>query len=830
MTSQDEPDRSTADHDAETIDASTLEPSSEAMLPPGLAIFNLDHIGPYRISRLLGEGGFGVVYLAHQEAPIRRDVAIKVVRPGIESQNVLARFNAERQALALMSHPGIAKVIEAGVTDEGLSYFVMEFVDGEPIDGFCDTYQLDLEGRIRLFMDVCEAIQHAHAKGVIHRDLKPGNIMVGKDHDSCIPRVIDFGIAKAVDADLLGSEAQTVEGQFIGTPHYMAPEQTGFTGQDVDVRADVYSLGAVLYELLVGRVVVDSQTIRKAREQSGLLGLQKLLCEREVPYASVKYQEIMNQNPEQAQDIAGKRGLDARGLRRQLSGDLDWIMAKALERDRDRRYATPTSLADDLARYLRHEPVHAGPPGNLYRAGKFVRRNRVGVSALGAIFLVMIAAFLYSNSKRIAAERAARETESTLAFVEGSLGDLDPSYGGGKDLRAIDFFNSGYRSVAQDEGLEPRVRVRLCALYSSIFFTLGEYAESARSAQSGLDLLATTSIDEQYFDSDALRYLLAQALQAQGNQTQALSVLPEMDEGTPQVHGVRAFALHNAGDYDGASVHYRAQIDQLATEGISFQLAEALDFHGRMLIDAGLLEEGEPMIVRAMEIRTSLSETEGSALAMSLLSLGYARLARNQLGEALEFYEQAHELYAQMHGSESTFMVELCRMEIDGLLDDAVVFDVALTSDTPPYRSGLEMGFMEAMNLRNRARFLHAADATDLALDRLGESLDVPRLDAGFRAHTLMTRARILMDLERLSEAESDVLQALELLEDDGLAESPGEAPLRALLVELCIRMNQLDQAQAQLILLQELRAPFDEGTAPQQSLRALRQRLKSAL
>ena len=230
--------------------------------------------------------------------------------------------------LALMSHPGIATVIEAGVTDEGLSYFVMEFVDGEPIDGFCDTHQLDLEARIRLFMDVCEAMQHAHAKGVIHRDLKPGNIMVGMDQGSCIPRVIDFGIAKAVDADLLGSEVQTVEGQFIGTPHYMAPEQTGFTGQDVDVRADVYSLGAVLYELLVGRVVVDSQTIRKAREQSGLLGLQKLLCEREAPYGSAKYQQVVSQNPKQAQDIAANRGLDTRGLRRRLVGDLDWIMAK----------------------------------------------------------------------------------------------------------------------------------------------------------------------------------------------------------------------------------------------------------------------------------------------------------------------------------------------------------------------------------------------------------------------------------------------------------------------------------------------------------------------
>ena len=829
MADQDPPTRPPSDHDAETLDAATVGPvDGNAAPPPGMPVFDLTSIGPYQIVRLLGEGGFGVVYLAHQEVPLRRDVAIKIVRPGIGNERVLARFEAERQALALMSHPGISKVIDAGTTEEGLPYFVMEFVDGMPIDEFCDEHHLDVSSRIRLFMDVCEAIQHAHAKGVIHRDLKPGNILVSLDRESCVPRVIDFGIAKAIDADLLGGDVQTVEGQFIGTPHYMAPEQTGFTAQDVDVRADVFSLGAVLYELLVGRVVVDSDTIRRAREQSGLSGLQKLLCEREPVYGSVRLQQIMSTDHGLASSIASHRCTDPRGLRRQLAGDLDWIMAKSLERDRDRRYATPIGLAEDLARYLQHEPVLAGPPGRVYRASKFVRRNRIGVLSLFTIFLVMLVAFLYSNSKRLAAERSSRETESTLAFVEESLGGLDPSYGGGRDLRAIDFFNAGYESVVSDDSLEARVRVRLCALYSSIFFTLGEYDEAADSAQYGLDLLDAFDLSEGEYQSDALRYLLAQALQGQGNQSDLLSVLSDMEEDTPEMHGVRAFALHNAGDYDGALVHYTKQIRQLGDAGISFQLAEALDFQGRLLIDSGMVDAGEPLILRAEEIRTSLSESDGSAIAMSLLSRGYAMLARNQYPDALVFYGQAHDLYAQMHGNDSTFMVELCRMEVDGVLEDAAVFDLTLSSEIPPSVPGSEMGFMEAMNKRNRARFLHAAQASDVALLLLEQSLAVRQLDAGFRAHTLMTRARILLDLDRLDQAEVDLNQALDLLEADGLAESPGEAPIRALLAELYIRLDRSDDARAQIAQLEELRAPFIDNSPPWESLRDLQDRLNS--
>ena len=247
----------------------TLGSPKSRSAPPGGFEPDPLTIGPYEIKRRLGEGGFGIVYLAHQEKPIRRDVAIKVVRSELGGAKVLIRFEAERQALAMMSHPGLASVIDAGSTESGDPFFVMEYVAGSPVDELCDEKLLGIRPRLELFIEICEAIQHAHGKGIIHRDLKPGNILVVPDGNQLLPRVIDFGIAKALDPDDIGTGSVTVEGQFIGTPHYMAPEQTGFTGQDVDVRADVFSLGAVLYELLVGRTPVDTDTIAKAREHEG---------------------------------------------------------------------------------------------------------------------------------------------------------------------------------------------------------------------------------------------------------------------------------------------------------------------------------------------------------------------------------------------------------------------------------------------------------------------------------------------------------------------------------------------------------------------------------
>jgi len=411
-------------------------------------------IGTYHVLSLLGEGGFGAVYLAEQTEPVRRRVALKVIKPGMGSAAVLARFEAERQALAVMDHPGVARVYDAGSTEKGQPYFVMEYVRGVPITEHCDRQRLGLKQRIALFIQVCEAVQHAHMKGVIHRDLKPGNILVEYQESSdglrVMPKVIDFGVAKSLDRPLTDKTLHTEIGQLIGTPEYMSPEQAGTSGQDVDTRADIYSLGVVLYELLAGSSPFLSGTLRNA----GFGEVLRLIREVEPPRPSTRLsasgtrQGLMRRKTQVRSDavqarlahIARQRRTDARSLHRALKADLDWIVMKCLEKDRARRYETANALAMDLGRHLRHEPVLAGPPRIAYRLGKFIRRNRVPVAAVSAVLaslavgLVGVAMSLAeANRQRELAEAARAETaqkaaelEQVVEFQASMLGDLDP--------------------------------------------------------------------------------------------------------------------------------------------------------------------------------------------------------------------------------------------------------------------------------------------------------------------------------------------------------------------------------------------------------------------
>ena len=311
-------------------------------------------IGPYRIERVLGEGGMGLVYLAEQTEPIRRRVALKVIKLGMDTRRVQERFQRERQALALMSHPSIAKVLEVGTTPRGQAFFAMEYVDGRPITGFCDEEGLDLPGRLELMVEVCHAVQHAHQKGILHRDLKPSNVLVAREDGRPRPWVIDFGVARALEREG-SSEPTRLDGGVVGTPDYMSPEQAGVGGVDVDTRADVWSLGVLLHELVVGRRPYGGA----GAERLDLAELRRLL-DPDAPSP-----------PPPRHSVAGACVPD----------ELRWILAQALERDRARRYGTPNELAEDLARFLRSEPVAAGPPSRLYQLRKLVARNRVAVAA-----------------------------------------------------------------------------------------------------------------------------------------------------------------------------------------------------------------------------------------------------------------------------------------------------------------------------------------------------------------------------------------------------------------------------------------------------------------
>ena len=377
-------------------------------------------IGRYKLLSVLGEGGMGVIYLAEQQRPIKRQVALKVVKPGMDSKRVIARFEAEQQALALLDHANIAHVYDAGTTETGRPYFVMEYVKGIPITKHCDRQKSEIEDRLGLFLHVCEAVQHAHQKGIIHRDIKPSNILVSIKDNQAVPKIIDFGIAKALTQPLTERTLYTEQGQFIGTPEYMSPEQVEMTAQGVDTRTDIYSLGVVLYQLLAGVLPFDAEMLR----EGGAEHIRRVICEQDPKTPSTRLRTVSG---EESTKLAQLRRIDVRTHRQKLHGDLDWITLKAMEKDPNRRYVTAHALAEDIQRHLNDEPVTARSPTTAYRLRKFVRRNRTRViaTAVAVILLCCIAALTvtYSRASRQARAATALRDQDTLQTAQEAFSE-----------------------------------------------------------------------------------------------------------------------------------------------------------------------------------------------------------------------------------------------------------------------------------------------------------------------------------------------------------------------------------------------------------------------
>jgi non-specific serine/threonine protein kinase/serine/threonine-protein kinase len=413
----------------------------------------------------------GEVYEAEQERPLRRRVAVKVIKPGMDSKEVLARFESERQALALMDHPNIAQVYDAGATTEGRPYFAMEYVAGVPVNVYCDEQRLSVNDRLQLFIQVCHGVQHAHQKGVIHRDLKPSNVLVTVQDDHPTPKIIDFGVAKAISQRLTERTVFTALGQWIGTPEYMSPEQAGMTGLDIDTRTDVYSLGVLLYELLVGALPFESRELREA----GFDEMRRMIREEDPTRPSTK----LGDSDDASGLAARNRRTDLPVLRKLLRGDLDWITMKALEKDRTRRYGSPAELAADLERHLRHEPVLAGPPSTLYRAGKFVRRHRMGVVAGSLVFLALLAGITGTSIGLLRARQEAQSAQQVAEFLADMLQDLNPEVMRGQAATPQEILDRAVARIETELAEQPLVQARLFMTVGASYEGFGLY-ETAR--------------------------------------------------------------------------------------------------------------------------------------------------------------------------------------------------------------------------------------------------------------------------------------------------------------------------------------------------------------
>jgi serine/threonine protein kinase/tetratricopeptide (TPR) repeat protein len=456
-------------------------------------------IGPYKLLQQIGEGGMGVVFMAEQTEPVQRKVALKIIKPGMDSRQVIARFEAERQALALMDHPHIAKVFEAGMTKSGRPYFVMELVKGTPITRYCDEHQLTPRERLQLLLPVCQAVQHAHQKEIIHRDLKPSNVLVAEYDDKPVAKIIDFGVAKATGPKLTERTMFTEFGQVLGTLEYMSPEQAKLNALDIDTRSDIYALGVLLYELLTGTTPFEAKRLRQAAFDEVL----RIIREEEPPRPSTRLSST-----QELPSIAAKRGLEPRKLNGLIRGELDWIAMKCLEKDRNRRYETANGLARDIERYLHDEPVQACPPSAGYRLRKFVRRNKGPVLAAATVLLVLVGGIFGTTWSMLQARAAARaekeaketaqqseaETKAVLDFVENKIfaaaRPKDQAGGQAPDVKLADALKAALAFVDKSFTGQPLIEARLRMTMGNSFWYLGDAKTASEQFQAARRLYA----------------------------------------------------------------------------------------------------------------------------------------------------------------------------------------------------------------------------------------------------------------------------------------------------------------------------------------------------
>jgi serine/threonine protein kinase len=606
-----------ADHDAAAAESSRTHRADTA----------LERVGPYQLLEEIGEGGFGIVYLAEQETPVSRRVALKILKPGMDTREVVKRFEAERQALAMMDHSNIARVLDGGATDDGRPYFVMELVRGARITDFCDARRSTTGERLKLFFDVCQAVQHAHQKGVIHRDIKPSNVLVTEQDGRAVAKVIDFGIAKAMEPASTEKTLFTRFNQYLGTPAYMSPEQAGLGGLDVDTRSDVYSLGVLLYELLTGRPPFTCEDLIK----SGFDEVLRTIREKEPPRPSTKLKLFAEKD---LIAVAARRRAEPRALNRLLLGDLDWIVMKAMEKDRARRYGTPDDLVADLQRHLRDEPIVARPPSAAYRFQKLVRRHRRAFSAAAVVVLALAAGVSLSGWMYLR-ERAAKKVGERL--------------------------NRATTNVFQTHNLQANnldVAKLLEAAEKMIGNSVPLLEEALKANKAGLG--ATNPAVLEIMDN------LASAYQAAGRLTNAIA-LREEEFGLRRTHqGIdhpktiesmdSLAAVYLASGRDADSVRLREELVQFHTNKLGRSHTESINSMetlARTYESARRFSNAFQLYEEVLQIKKERLGTNHMSTANSMFSLANAYFVANRLNEAVPLYKEGIRITWARYGPEN---------------------------------------------------------------------------------------------------------------------------------------------------------------------------------
>jgi len=658
-------------------------------------------IGRYKIMSILGEGGMGIVYLAEQSQPIKRRVALKVIKPGMDSARVIARFEAERQTLALLEHPNIAHVHDAGATENGRPYFVMEYVKGLSITEHCDHYKLSIEDRLNLFLQVCHAIRYAHQRGIIHRDIKPSNILVNVHGEQAVPKVIDFGVARAISQQLTERTLFTEEGQLVGTPEYMSPEQAQMAQEDIDTRSDIYSLGVLLYVLLTGAMPFDSKIFR----EGGIDHIRQTIRQQEPKTPSRRLSSL----GEKAAEIAQNRCTEAGSLTRQLRKELEWIPLKAMRKEREHRYQSAYELANDIRNYLSGIPVIAGPESAAYRFKKFVQRHKALVTGAAAVIIVLIGGIIVSTVFAIGQARARADEQAVSEYLQNIvIASLNPLRVGGQEITNRSILDAASEGLEEKFASKPLAEASIRQTLAIAYFALGLYEQNElhttrvleiHQAELGAEHPVTLEsmkclgwtffyqcrydeaeqlltralegirrvVDEEHWTRLSAIAMLGAVYYIQGRFNQGeqlmsevletvLRVFGEEHKYSPVFMGTLAAGYRIQGRYKEAeSLFEKAlKISYRVRDERDWETLQLMHHYGELLFDQGQYDEAEKLLCKALDGRRETLSEEHSDTLKTMNSLGWLYCSQGRYRQAEEMFGKSLETARRVLGESHT--------------------------------------------------------------------------------------------------------------------------------------------------------------------------------